>query len=44
VLRALLQTGLAFGMDITIYDPDLDPTGHIARAYVDALVTALIPD
>lgn len=43
VLRALLQTGLAFGMDITIYDPDLDPTGHIARAYVDALVAALLP-
>ncbi len=39
-LRVFLSSGLAVGMEITIYDPDLDPDGSIARAYVDALVEA----
>lgn len=37
-LRVFLRSGLAVGMEITIYDPDLDPDRSIARAYVDALV------
>jgi len=39
-LRVFLGSGMAVGMEITIYDPDLDPDGSIARAYVDALVEA----
>ena len=39
-LRVFLSSGLAVGMEITIYDPDLDPDGSIVRAYVDALVEA----
>lgn len=38
VLRTLFQSGLAVGMQTTIYDPDLDPDGSAARAFVDALV------
>lgn len=39
-LRVFLSSGLAVGMEITIYDPDLDADGSIARAYVDALAQA----
>ena len=38
VLRTLLQSGMTVGMQTTVYDPDLDPDGSAARAFVDALV------
>jgi hypothetical protein len=31
LLRALLASGLAVGMEIAIFDPELDPDGSIAR-------------
>lgn len=40
-LRAALATGLAVGMQVTIFDPDLDPGGQLARALADLLVEAL---
>jgi hypothetical protein len=30
LLRGLLRSGLAVGMEVTIFDPELDPTGEIA--------------
>jgi hypothetical protein len=32
------------GISVSIYDPDLDPDGAIAAAFVDALVQGLRPD
>jgi arginase len=40
LLRPLLRSGLAVGMEITIFDPELDPTGEIAEAFTAALVEA----
>lgn len=37
----LVASGLAVGMDVTIYDPSLDPERHAARALVDSLATGL---
>ena len=37
----LLRSGLAVGMEVTIFDPDLDPDGRIAAGFTDALVGAL---
>lgn len=37
VLRVLLGSGLAVGMDVTIFDPDGDPTGEIAEGLVSTL-------
>ncbi|HLV35756.1 MAG TPA: arginase family protein [Spirillospora sp.] len=34
ILRTLLASGMVAGMEITIFDPDLDPDGHIAREFV----------
>lgn len=39
ILRLVLQSGLAVGMEITIFDPELDPDGSIAQGFVDALAT-----
>ncbi len=41
LLRPLLRSGLAVGMEVTIFDPDLDPDGRIAAGFTDALVGAL---
>ncbi|MBA3469515.1 MAG: arginase family protein [Herpetosiphonaceae bacterium] len=41
VLRMLFATNLIVGMGITIFDPDRDPTGAIARAFVDAIVEGM---
>lgn len=35
----LLGSDLAVGLEVTIFDPDLDPDGTIARGLVDAMVT-----
>jgi arginase len=31
------------GLSVTIFNPDLDPDGTIARSFVDALARALVP-
>ena len=41
MLEALLASRLAAGMEVTIFDPDLDPDGQIASAFADDLVAAL---
>ena len=38
LLRGLLASPQAVGMEITILDPELDPAGTYAAAFVDALV------
>ncbi len=40
LLRVLLRSQLAVGMEVTIFDPELDPTGEIADGFTDALVEA----
>jgi arginase len=40
LLAVLLRHGLAVGMEVTIFDPELDPTGEIADGLTDALVEA----
>ena len=40
LLRPLLRSGLAVGMEITIFDPELDSTGEIAEAFTAAVVEA----
>jgi arginase len=41
LLRALLA-GDAVGMQVTVFDPDLDPDGSQARALTDCLVSSLL--
>ena len=43
VLRAALRSGKAVGLDITIFNPQLDRDGTIARALVESLGRALAP-
>ena len=38
LLGVLLRSGLAVGMEITIFDPELDPTGEIAEGFTGAIV------
>jgi arginase len=40
LLRVLLRSDLDVGMQVTIFDPELDPTGDIAEAFTSALVAA----
>ena len=40
LLRVLLRSQLAVGIEVTIFDPELDPTGEIADGFTDALVDA----
>jgi len=40
ILQVLLASTQATGLEITIYDPDLDPTGHCAAEFVSAIVEA----
>ena len=41
VLRALVASGKAVGMDVSIYNPTLDEGGEAARAIVQVLVSGL---
>ena len=41
VLRRAMSGGRAVGIDITIFNPALDPSGNIARAFVRALAAGL---
>jgi len=43
VLRLLLSSGLAVGMEITIFDPELDVSGKIARDFTKAIVNGFQP-
>jgi arginase len=38
LLGLLLRSGLAVGMEVTIFDPELDPTGEIAEGFAGAIV------
>ena len=38
LLRSLLSSDLAVGMQVTIFDPELDPTGQIAEGFTSAIV------
>ncbi|MDP9411645.1 MAG: arginase family protein, partial [Actinomycetota bacterium] len=40
LLRPLLRSGLAVGMELTIFDPGLDPTGEISEAFTASVVEA----
>ena len=42
LLRVLLRSDLAVGMQVTIFDPELDPTGRIAEAFTSAAVAAFM--
>ncbi|GEN10173.1 arginase [Myxococcus fulvus] len=41
LVARLVDSGLAVGMDVTIYDPSLDPRRDAARALVDTLTRGL---
>jgi|SoiMethySBSTD1v2_1073268.scaffolds.fasta_scaffold210576_3 arginase len=43
MLRTLLGSPRALGVELTIYDPDRDPEGTVGRAFTSALVEALRP-
>jgi arginase len=43
VLRTAVASDHATGLDITIFNPTLDPTGRVARSLVDVLVAGLTP-
>jgi arginase len=44
LVRALLRTGRIAGLDVAIFDPDLDPDGHHAARIVTCLAAMLEPD
>ena len=41
LLKAIIGSGLVSGMEVTIFDPDLDPDGHLARELANALADSL---
>ena len=43
LLRALTASELATGMQLTIFDPDLDPDGRLAGELADTIVAGLAP-
>lgn len=43
VISTALESGRALGMNVTIFNPALDETGEIARAFADTLVASLSP-
>jgi len=43
MVRTLLGSPRALGVEFTIYDPDRDPEGTVGRAFTPALVEALRP-
>ena len=40
LLETLLSSDLAVGAQVTIFDPELDPTGEIAEGFASAIVRA----
>ena len=43
LLRTLLASPRALGLDVTILDPDLDEDGRLAGRFADLIVEALRP-
>ncbi len=43
LLRALLSSESAVGLEITVFDPDLDPDGRLAHLFTDAIVAGFLP-
>jgi arginase len=43
VLQLALTSGRAVGLEVTIFNPTLDPDGRIARAVVSALIAGMSP-
>jgi arginase len=43
VLRAAVASGRAVGIEVTIFNPKLDPDGTVARGFADALARGLKP-
>ena len=43
LLRALTASDLAVGAEVTIFDPDLDGDGHLARELATAVADAFLP-
>ena len=41
LLNAIIASGLISGMELTIFDPDLDPDGHLARELATVLADSL---
>ncbi len=41
LLKAIIASGLVTGMEVTIFDPDLDADGHLARELVTVLADSL---
>ena len=44
ILKTLTSSQKAIGMTITIYNPNLDPSGSIARNFVSCIVAGLLCD
>jgi arginase len=42
VLRALPGSGLAVGLEVTVFNPALDPDGAIARQLVESIANGLV--
>ena len=42
LLRAALSADLAVGMQVAIFDPELDPTGQIAEGFASAIVRGFV--
>jgi arginase len=43
LLRTLTASELAMGVQLTIFDPDLDPDGRLAAELTDTVVAGLEP-
>ena len=43
ILQAALASGKAVGLEVTIYNPTLDPDGTAGREFTNCLVRALVP-
>jgi arginase len=41
LLQILISTNLAVGLEVTVFDPDLDPDGSLAQHLADVIVEAL---
>lgn len=41
LLQLLLRTDLAIGLEVTVFDPDLDPDGKLASCLTEVIVAAL---
>ena len=44
ILRTLVDSGKAVGLDITVFNPALDPDGSIARPFVRSIADGLAMD